>query len=489
MIPEEFPLTRVRFAPSPTGYLHVGGLRTALYNWAFARKSGGTFLIRIEDTDRSRLVEGAVENLLSSMKWAGLEPEEGPHKAGDFGPYTQSERLEIYREHVDQLLKDGLAYHCFATAEELTAMREEQKAAGQNPMYDGRYRDLDPSEAKKRVEAGERHVVRLKIPRGQDVTFDDVVRGTVTINTDTVDDQVLMKSDGFPTYHLAAVVDDHLMQISHVIRGEEWLTSTPKHILLNRAFGWEPPTYAHLPLIVNEQKKKLSKRDGDVSVESYRDKGYSAIGLVNFLALLGWNAGDDKEVYASLDDLAEAFSLERINKSAAVFDVGKLNHINAEHIKLAQAEDILSQLGPWFEKAQLAMPGSETMLGIIELMRERATVYPDFVEGCRYFYEAPTTYDEKSVKKRWKDDSPVLLSAYAERLESCDWSVESLETNLKAVVEEAGCGAGRLIFPVRLAVSGVGGGPGLYPLLLTLGREACLGRIASAIERLAKSPV
>lgn len=482
-------MTRVRFAPSPTGYLHVGGLRTALYNWAFARKTGGTFLIRIEDTDRTRLVEGAVENLLESMRWAGLDPAEGPHKAGDYGPYTQSERLDIYQEHVQQLLEKGLAYYCFATSEELTKMREEQIAAGQNPMYDGRYRDLPPAEAKSRVEAGEKHVIRLKIPPREDVTFEDVVRGTVTISTDTVDDQVLMKSDGFPTYHLAAVVDDHLMKITHVIRGEEWLTSTPKHILLNRAFGWEPPTYAHLPLIVNEQKKKLSKRDGDVSVESYREKGYSAIGLVNFLALLGWNAGDDKEVYSSLDELAEAFSLERINKSAAVFDIGKLNHINAEHIKMAKAEDIAANLSPWFEKAGLDMPPNGKMQTIIDLMRERATTYPDFVEGCRYFYEAPTRYDEKSVKKRWKEDSPILLAAYAKRLETCDWSEEALEAELKAVVEEAECGAGRLIFPVRLAVSGVGGGPGLYPMLEVLGREACLSRMGAAIESLAKAAV
>lgn len=481
-------MTRVRFAPSPTGYLHVGGLRTALYNWAFAKKTGGKFLLRIEDTDRTRLVEGAVENLLASLSWAGLEADEGPHQDGGFGPYTQSERLPIYREHVDKLVSEGRAYPCFATREELEKMREDMRAAGQNPMYDGRYRELDPAEAKTRIESGEAHVIRLKVPKGEDVVFDDIVRGTVSINTDTVDDQVLMKTDGFPTYHLAAVVDDHLMQISHVIRGEEWLTSTPKHILLNRAFGWEPPRYAHLPLIVNEQKKKLSKRDGDVSVESYRDKGFSAIGLVNFLALLGWNAGDDKEVYADLDELAEAFSLERINKAAAVFDVDKLKHINFSHLRQMPVAQVSEELDPWFEKAGLKKPASSQLEAIIEVMRERANTYPDLVEGCRYFYEDPTEYDAKTVKKRWKDDSPALLGGYRQRLESCDWNLETLEAELRAVTEAAECGAGRLIHPVRLAVSGVGGGPSLFDLLFLVGREACLRRIDRALEQIKKEP-
>jgi glutamyl-tRNA synthetase len=481
-------VTRVRFAPSPTGFLHVGGLRTAFYNWAFARATGGKFLLRIEDTDRSRLVEGAVESLINSLKWAGIEADEGPHRDGGFGPYVQSERLSIYREHVDLLVKQGKAFPCFATSDELTEMREKQVAAGENPRYDGRYRDLDPAEAQRRIASGEAYVIRLKVPQGEDVTFDDVVRGLVTINTDQVDDQVLMKSDGFPTYHLAAVVDDHLMQITHVIRGEEWLTSTPKHILLNRAFGWEPPKYAHLPLIVNESKKKLSKRDGDVSVESYRDNGYSAIGLVNFLALLGWSAGDDKEFYQSLDAMAQAFTLERINKAPAVFDVAKLKHINFLHLREMPVEVLSAQLDPYFQKAGLAKPEAQKMKGIIEVMRERANIYPDYVEGCAYFYQAPSSYDAQAVKKRWKDDSPALLAAYRKRLESCEWNGEALEQQLREVTEEAGCGAGRLIHPVRLAVSGVGGGPSLFDLLLLVGRDECLHRIDRAIEELAGQP-
>jgi len=468
--------------------LHVGGLRTAFYNWAFARATKGTFVLRIEDTDRTRLVEGAVENLLTSLEWAGIEPDEGPHNEGDCGPYVQSERLAIYREHVDRLVAEGKAYPCFATSEELTEMREAQIAAGENPRYDGRYRDLDPAQAQQRIDRGEAHVIRFKVPSSEDIVFEDVVRGLVSINTDTVDDQVLLKSDGFPTYHLAAVVDDHLMRITHVNRGEEWLTSTPKHILLNRAFGWEPPLYAHLPLIVNENRKKLSKRDGDVSVESYRDKGFSSIGLVNFLALLGWSAGDDVEFYQSLQAMAEAFTLERINKAPAVFDVAKLRHINFLHLREMPVEQLSKELDPYFQEAGLTKPDSKTMEGIIVAMRERAHTYPEYVEGCRYFYEAPTSYDEKTVKKRWKDDSAALLSAYCKRLETCAWDAETLDSELRAVTEEAGCGAGRLIHPVRLAVSGVGGGPSLFDLLLLVGREECLERIATAIEHLAGQP-
>ena len=481
-------MTRVRFAPSPTGFLHVGGLRTAFYNWAFARATGGTFLLRIEDTDQSRLVEGAVENLIESLRWSGIEADEGPHKEASHGPYVQSQRLSIYREHVDKLVAEGKAYPCFATSAELTEMREKQMAAGENPKYDGRYRDLDSGEAQKRIDAGEAHVIRLKVHPGEDITFDDVVRGQVTINTDTVDDQVLMKSDGFPTYHLAAVVDDHLMQISHVIRGEEWLSSTPKHILLNRAFGWEPPAYAHLPLIVNENKKKLSKRDGDVSVESYREKGFSSIGLVNFLALLGWSAGDDKEFYASTDELAKAFTLERINKAPAVFDVAKLKHINFLHLREMPVTELAQELTPYFEAAGLEKPPSEQLHAIIEVMRERATSYPDYVEGCAYFYRAPTEYDAKAIKKRWKEDSPTLLGAYREKLQSCDWNAETLEAELRAVTEAAECGAGRLIHPVRLAVSGVGGGPSLFDMLVLIGREDCVSRISSAIDAMAGQP-
>lgn len=462
----------------------MGGLRTAFYNWAFARKTGGQFLLRIEDTDRNRLVEDAVPNLIESLRWAGIEPDVGPMNPDKFGPYIQSERLAIYREHVAYLVEHGHAYPCFATAQELDDMRQEQVARGETPMYDGRYRNLDPQEAARRVKAGDHHVVRMKIPVGEEIVFDDVVRGLVSIHTSTIDDQVLLKSDGFPTYHLAAVVDDHLMEITHVIRGEEWLTSTPKHILLNHYFGWTPPRYAHLPLIVNKDRKKLSKRDGDVSVESYREKGVTALALVNFLALLGWNAGDDKEFYPSLESLAEAFSLERINKSAAIFDLDKLAHMSFMHLRHMSSDEIIDGLKPYFSEADLPMPERGRLRGIVALMRERAQFLPDYVQGCRYFYEAPRAFDEKTVAKRWKEDSGRLLAAFAQALETCPWELGALESSLRDVTEKAGVGAGRLIHPVRLAVSGVGAGPGLFELLHILGREECLCRIAYALEQL-----
>ncbi len=479
-------MVRVRFAPSPTGYLHLGGLRTALYNYLFARNQGGVFLLRVEDTDRSRYVEGAVENMIDSLKWAGIELDEGVGVGGDRGPYTQSERLDIYRDHVEQLLKAGHAYHCFATSEELQEMRDQQMREGKQVMYDRRYRDLDPAELKRRLESDQSYVIRLKVPDDEKVVIDDIVRGEVTIDSNTVDDQVLLKSDGFPTYHLAAVVDDHHMGITHVIRGEEWLTSTPKHLLLHRAFGWQPPRYAHLPLIVNQQKKKLSKRDGDVSVEAYREKGYLPMGLVNFLALLGWSAGDDKEYYPNLEELAQAFTLERVTKSASVFDFDKLKHINFLHLREQPLELISLALEPFFRQADLELPETNYLHQVIELMRERASVLPDLVEGARYFYEDPTDYDPKTVKKRWKDDSVELLNAYRERLTEADWKAESLEQILRDVCEAKEAGAGRLIHPTRLALSGVGGGPGLFEMMEVFGKEACLRRLERAVKEVKK---
>lgn len=294
-------MVRVRFAPSPTGLLHVGGLRTALYNYLLARRHGGKFLLRIEDTDQSRLDPEAVDNILDNLRWAGISPDEGVGcvPEGDHGPYVQSQRLARYREQVDLLLEKGLAYRCFATAEELTAMR--QNFGG----YDRRYRDFDVQEAIRRAQNGEAHVVRMKVPDGEVIEIDDLVRGKVSFNSSEVDDQILLKSDGFPTYHLAAVVEDHDMQISHVIRGEEWLTSTPKHILLYRFFGWSAPRFAHLSLVVNAQGKKLSKRDGDVSVNAYRDQGFLPAGLLNFLALLGWSNGDNRELWTVAENCVE----------------------------------------------------------------------------------------------------------------------------------------------------------------------------------------
>ncbi|MDX9925164.1 MAG: glutamate--tRNA ligase, partial [Ignavibacteriaceae bacterium] len=334
---------RVRFAPSPTGYLHVGGLRTALYNYLFAKRNNGKFILRIEDTDQSRYVEGAVENLINALKWAGLEFDEGPDKDGGFGPYFQSQRLDIYNKYAAKLVEKKNAYFCFCTPERLTSLRDEQKNQNLQAKYDKHCLSLSEAQIKENLNTGMPYVIRLKVPIGEKVVFNDIIRNRVEFDTATIDDQVLIKSDGFPTYHLANVIDDHLMEISHVIRGEEWLSSTPKHVLLYNFFGWELPLFAHLPLLLNPDKTKLSKRQGDVAVEDYRAKGYSPEALVNFVALLGWNAGDDKEFYY-MDELIEKFSLDRVNNSGAVFDIQKLNWLNTEHFRKLPKENLLNQL-------------------------------------------------------------------------------------------------------------------------------------------------
>jgi len=459
---------RVRFAPSPTGLLHVGGLRTALYNYLLARRHGGQFLLRIEDTDRTRLVEGAIENILDNLRWAGICPEQGVSA-------VQSERLPLYHQHAQQLLDKGFAYRCFATAEELAEMREKQGG------YDRRYRDYPVEEAERRK--AEPHVIRMRVPEGETLEVDDLVRGKVRFDSNQVDDQVLLKSDGFPTYHLAAVVDDHEMDITHVIRGEEWLTSTPKHLLLYRYFGWTPPRFAHLSLVVNAQGKKLSKRDGDVSVDAYREQGYLPAGLINFLALLGWSNGDNREIW-SLSDMEKVFDLSRVNSSPAVFDFDKLRYINQQHLWAMSDQDIAEELAPWFTRAGLEQPDPTFLIRVVGLMKPRCTLLPDFVEQARYFYQDPESYDPATAKKRWKADSAELVQAYRQSLATAEWSATALEAALRSLCEERGQGAGSLIHPVRLAVSGVGGGPGLFEMLEVLGRETCMRRLDRAAQQL-----
>jgi glutamyl-tRNA synthetase len=468
-------MVRVRFAPSPTGYLHVGGLRTALYNYLLARRLGGQFLLRVEDTDQARLVEGAVENILDNLRWAGIYPDEGVgcQPEGPHGPYVQSQRLPIYRGYADQLLNLGLAYRCFASAEELATMRQNHGS------YDRRYRDLPVEEAERRKD--EPHVIRMKVPDGETLEIDDLVRGVVRFDSAQVDDQVLLKSDGFPTYHLAAVVDDHEMEITHVIRGEEWLTSTPKHLLLYRFFGWQAPRFAHLSLVVNAQGKKLSKRDGDVSVDAYREQGYLPAGLINFLALLGWSNGDNREVW-NLEDMEKVFSLDRVHPSPAVFDFDKLRHINQQHLFAMDDARIADLLPPWFEKSAVTMPDRAYLERVVGLMKQRCALLGDFVEQARYFYLDPESYDEATVKKRWKPESSELVLAYCDLLEASlpPWQAAELEACLRQLCEQRGAGAAALIHPVRLALSGVGGGPGLFEMMEVLGREVCVRRLRQA---------
>lgn len=474
---------RVRFAPSPTGYLHVGGLRTALYNYLFAKKNNGKFILRIEDTDRSRYVEGAVENLIDSLNWVGLEYDEGPKKEGDFGPYFQSERLEMYHRYAKQLIEKGHAYYAFDTPERLKQLREEQQKKGLQTKYDKRDLNLTKNEIEAKLESGEPYVIRLNVPLNERIIVDDVIRGRVEFNTDTIDDQILIKSDGFPTYHMANVVDDHLMQISHVIRGEEWLPSTPKHVLLYKFLGWEPPVFAHLPLLLNSDKSKLSKRQGDVAVEDYRAKGYLKEALVNFVALLGWNAGDDQEFYL-MNELIDKFSLEDVNKSGAVFNLEKLNWLNGEHIRHKSPQELLPLLKEEFRNSDYKdlEISDNYLLSIIEAMKERVAFVKEFITNCKYFYEEPTDYDETVLKKRWKTDSNELLGKLRDEFAALENpGKEEFEKCLRSAAEKFGVGTGKLIHPVRLAVSGVGHGPGVFDLLAILGKEEVIKRIDKAL--------
>ena len=478
------PAVRVRFAPSPTGYLHVGGLRTALYNYLFARRNRGTFILRIEDTDRTRYVEGAVDNLIETLRWAGLAYDEGPAQGGDRGPYVQSERLDIYRRYATELLESGKAYYAFDTPEELDEMRKHQEKMRIPPKYDRRALRLTPAEVQAKRDAGVPAVVRLKVPESSTVAFDDIVRGHVEFSSDRLDDQVLLKSDGYPTYHLANVVDDHLMGVTHVIRGEEWLSSTPKHVLLYQYLGWDLPQFAHLPLLLNPDKSKLSKRQGDVAVEDYRQKGYLREALVNFVALLGWNPGDEREIF-SLEELVQEFTLERVGKSGAVFNLEKLNWMNVQHLRRKPDTELLAMLRAQLAPAGLAGVDDTYLLSVIALMKERVDTVEEFVTFGGYFFRDPETYDEAARKKNWKEGSGDQLKRFLAALDGIEgFSEGDIERAVRSVAETAGVSAGKIIHALRLAVSGVGLGPGLFELMHVIGRERCVARINRAITAL-----
>ncbi len=480
------PAVRVRFAPSPTGYLHVGGLRTALYNYLFARKNNGTFILRIEDTDRARYVAGAVENLIETLRWSGLEFDEGPSKGGPAGPYVQSERLTIYRKYAEELVASGNAYWAFDTPEEIEEMRKDLERRKLFPKYDRRALRLTPDEVKQKLADGVPAVVRMKVPDSTVVAFDDAVRGRVEFSSDIIDDQVLLKSDGYPTYHLANVVDDHLMGISHVIRGEEWLSSTPKHVLLYRFFGWDLPVFAHLPLLLNPDKSKLSKRQGDVAVEDYRRNGYLPEALVNFVAFLGWNPGDEREFFA-LEELVKEFSIERVGKAGAVFNIEKLNWLNAQHLR--RHSD--AELAAWLRESLRDVPGGDAKFTdaylekVVVAMRERVSFMKDFLEKSPYFFRDVVEYDADIVKKRWKQDSPTHLRAYVKEIASLATPrKEDYETALLRAATSCGIKNGELIHLLRLAVTGMGIGPGLYDILDIFGVAEITRRVSLAIETL-----
>jgi len=477
---------RTRFAPSPTGFLHVGGLRTALYNYLLAKKEGGSFVLRIEDTDQSRKVEGAVQNIIDTLGWAGIEYDEGPDREGDYGPYIQSQRINLYQKYANQLVIEKKAYFCFCTPERLKEVRERQSAAKLTTSYDRRCRNLSEQEISERLKRGEPHVIRMKVPLDGELTFTDMIRGDVTISHKVLDDQVILKSDGYPTYHLAVVVDDHFMKISHVIRGEEWLSSTPKHVILFNHFGWDLPRFAHLPLLLNPDKSKLSKRQGDVAVEDYRQKGYLREALVNFVAFLGWNPGDDRELF-TLDELTKEFSLERVGNSGAVFNIEKLDWLNFEYLRRKPDAELIQNL-----REQLKVAGYDErqfgdvyLMRVINAMRERVTFVKDFVEKSPYFFRAPIQYDEDTIKKRWKKESAAHLKDLAGQFSALNsQKKEDFEAALHRTAEFLKVDNSDLIHPLRLAVSGVGSGPGLFDILFILGKEETVARIHSAVERL-----
>jgi glutamyl-tRNA synthetase len=479
-------LPRVRFAPSPTGYLHVGGLRTALYNYLFARNCDGKFILRIEDTDRNRYVPGAIENLISTLKWAGIEYDEGPDKGGEYGPYQQSERLDIYKEHADILIRNKKAYYCFCSAERLTSLREEQQGKNIQSMYDKHCLSLSDEEIKNNLLEGLPHVIRLNVEHGKKIKFNDHIRGEVEFSSDVVDDQVLIKTDKFPTYHLANVVDDHLMKITHVIRGEEWLSSTPKHVILYEAFGWEIPIFAHLPLLLNADRSKLSKRQGDVAVEDYKNKGYLKEALVNFVALLGWTAGDDQEYYDTCD-LITKFSLDRVNKSGAIFNIEKLNWLNEEHLRKKTDAELLQMLRTELMDSKYTGQNytDEYLISVIEVMKERVSFIKEIFEKGFYFFEEPTSYEEAGIKKRWNKESAEILKQYAGKIDLISLPLkDDYENALKETATQLGTGNGSVIHPLRLAVSGVSGGPGIFDILYIIGKEKTLSRLKTIIEKL-----
>ena len=498
---------RVRFAPSPTGPLHIGGVRTALYNYLFARQHNGKLIFRIEDTDSHRFVPGAEEYILESFKWLGIKFDEGVSFGGDHGPYRQSERREIYKKYVGQLLDAGKAYYAFDTPDELQKKRDEVK----NFQYDAHTRSgmrnsltLPADEVKKLIDDGEQYTVRFKIEPGQEITVHDLIRGDVTVKSDILDDKVLYKSsDELPTYHLANIVDDHLMGITHVIRGEEWLPSAPLHVLLYKAFGWEDtmPQFAHLPLLLKpEGKGKLSKRDGDKlgfpvfplewhdpksgEVSSgYRESGYFPEAVVNFLALLGWNPGTEQEIF-SLDELVKAFDITKCSKNGAKFDYKKGIWFNHEYI-LRKSDDEIARLFAPIVANNGVNATMDQVRQVVHMMKDRVDFVKELWPLCSFFFVAPTSYDEKTVKKRWKDYSKQQMTELCGVLEGIDdFTVEGQEPVVMKWVEDKGYKLGDVMNAFRLALVGIGKGPGMFDISAFLGKEETLARLHRAIEKL-----
>lgn len=499
---------RVRFAPSPTGPLHIGGVRTALFNYLFARQQGGDMILRIEDTDQQRFVPGAEQYIIDSLTWAGIKFDEGTHVGGPCEPYRQSDRKGMYRQYADQLLAAGHAYYAFDTSEELDAMREKLKAGGMAAQYDAVSRmsmknslTLSEDEVNRRLEAGDPYVIRIKLPRKEEVRFHDLIRGWVVVQTSAMDDKVLFKSDGMPTYHLANVVDDYTMKITHVIRGEEWLPSAPLHVMLYKYFGWEDvmPKFAHLPLILKpDGNGKLSKRDGDrlgfpvfpmewkdpatgeIS-SGYREKGYEPEAVINMLALLGWHTSDNREIF-SMEELIQLFSIEKISKNGAKFDPEKAKWFNHQHLMIKDNKEIASAIID-----DVKARGYETTLDyltqVVALVKEKVNFKNEIADKCAFFFEAPKVYDEQVIAKKWNAQVSEYLGSFADELASMEMlSVQEIEHKFKDGAQAKGINPGSLMQPLRVCVSGEAGGPPLFDMLKLIGVSESAERIKAAIS-------
>ncbi|MDG2505932.1 MAG: glutamate--tRNA ligase [Crocinitomicaceae bacterium] len=499
---------RVRFAPSPTGPLHMGGVRTALYNYLFAKKNNGTFILRIEDTDQTRFVPGAQDYIIDAFKWCGISPDEGPGIGGSFGPYVQSERKDIYKEYAQRLINAEKAYYAFDTAEELTKMRDEAKKMGMpNWQYNGVSRmsmrnslTLPQSDVEQLIASKTPYVIRMKMPRNEDIRFEDEIRGWVVVNTNNLDDKVLFKSDGMPTYHLANIVDDHMMKISHVIRGEEWLPSAPLHVLLYDALNWERPKFAHLPLLLRpDGNGKLSKRDGDrlgfpvfplnwTTIDGelysgYKEKGYFPDAFINMLAFLGWNPGTQQELF-SLQELSDTFGLDRVSKGGAKFDPEKTKWFQQQYIRSSSSKDLAEMLNDAFP----AKLSTAERITICELMKERATFVSDIVEDGAYLYQKPIGYDKKVLSKKWKENTSKLIQEWQGIIESIDdFTSSNIESKFKAYLEEKSLGFGAVLLPFRLLVTGVGAGPGMFDIAAFLGKKEVISRMTSGLLEIEKT--
>lgn len=477
---------RVRFAPSPTGYLHIGGARTALFNWLFARKMGGKLVLRIEDTDIARLKEDSVSQILTSLKWLGLDWDEGPEKGGPCGPYYQSERLDLYKKYCDQLLEEGKAYYCFCTAEELEAEREKQRLAKQPFRYARTCREIPLEEAKARIAAGAKPSVRIKIPHEGNVVVHDLIHGDVTFNMDQYDDFVIMKSNGIPTYNFAVVVDDHLMGMTHVMRAEEHLSNTPKQLLVYEALGWEPPKFGHMSMILAPDRSKLSKRHGATSVEEFRSQGYVAPAIVNYLTLLGWGPGDEREIFG-LEETVKLFELEQMSKKAAIYDTKKLTWMNSQYLSALPLEAILPEVKPFFVNAGLVdaawlEANADYFAKLIDTVRVRVKTLQEVVDASTYFFQDIEAYDEKGVAKHFKPEAVELLEKCKAALAADDvFDLASTEAIYNKIAEENGLALGKVIHPTRLALTGRTVSPGMFDVMVLLGKEKTLARLEAAI--------